>query len=117
MADEGQKPEAKQEAKPVNGAVAAELVVTLRKSVIAHGDEVKELKFREPTAGDIERCGNPVNIDFISGEVPKMTFDAKAMSAMMSQLAGVPPSTIKQMHPRDWNSAAWSLASFFMPDL
>ena len=109
MADE---PET--EAKTVNGA---EIVITLRKSIIAHGDEVKELKFREPTAGDIERCGNPVNIDFFSGETPKMTFDAKAMSAMMSLLATVPPSAIKQMHPRDWNSAAWGLASFFMPDL
>jgi len=110
MADE----ESKTDAKPVNGA---ELLVSLRKSIMAHGDEIKELKFREPTAGDIERCGNPVNIDFISGDTPKMTFDAKAMSAMMSLLANVPPSTIKQMHPRDWNSAAWSLANFFMPDL
>jgi hypothetical protein len=104
------------EAKPVNGAIS-DLVIKLRKPVIAHGDEVNELRFREPTAGDIEKCGNPVNIDFISGEHPKMTFEVKAMSAMMAQLATVPPSTIKQMHPRDWENAAWNLASFFMPDL
>jgi Phage tail assembly chaperone proteins, E, or 41 or 14 len=106
----------KAEIKPVNGK-ETDIVVILRKAVIAHGDEVKELRFREPTAADIERCGNPVNIDFLSGDTPKMTFDAKSMSAMMSMLAAVPPSTIKQMHPRDWNSAAWNLASFFMPDL
>src|SRR4249919_3541346 len=114
MADEA---EPKTEAKAVNGVVSTDIIQPLRKAVIAHGEEVKELRFREPTAGDIERCGNPVNIDFVGGDTPKMTFDAKAMSAMMSQLASVPPSTIKQMHPRDWNSAAWSLASFFMPDL
>jgi hypothetical protein len=39
------------------------------------------------------------------------------MSAMMSTLAAVPPSTIKSLHTRDWNTAAWNLASFFMPDL
>lgn len=110
MADEG--------AKPANGAAVADtIVVTLRKAVIAHGEEIKELRFREPTAGDIETCGNPVNIDFLSGPSPKMTFNEKAMSAMMSTLAAVPPSTIKNLHTRDWNTAAWNLASFFMPDL
>jgi hypothetical protein len=111
-------PEAKtSDAKKTNGAAATEIMtVTLRKPIMAHGDEISELKFREPTAGDIEKCGNPVNLDF-QGDSPKMTFDSKAMSAMMSLLAAVPPSTIRQMHPRDWNSAAWNLASFFMPDL
>jgi hypothetical protein len=99
-----------------NGATSP-LVVKLRKPIIANGEEVSELKFREPTAGDIERAGNPVNIDFISGDTPKLTFESKSMSAMMSILAAVPPSTIKQMHPKDWNTAAWNLANFFMPDL
>ena len=112
MADEQEE----DRAKPVNGAQSADIIVKLRKSVIAHGDEINELKFREPTAGDIEKCGNPVNIDFHS-DTPKMTFNEKAMSAMMAQLAAVPPSTIRQMNTRDWNTAAWNLASFFMPDL
>lgn len=108
--------EAKAETKAVNGVEITEIVVPLRKPVMAHGDEVKELKFREPTAADIEACGNPVNIDFFNGK-PKMTFNERSMSAMMSQLAAVPPSTIKTMNTRDWNTAAWELASFFMPDL
>lgn len=93
------------------------VVITLRKPIIANGDEVKELKFREPTAADIERCGNPVLLDMLSSETPKMSFDTKSMTAMMAQLAAVPPSTIRQMHPRDWTTTAWSLAGFFMPDL
>lgn len=99
-----------------NGAPSP-LVITLRKPVIANGEEVSELTFREPTAGDIERVGNPVLLDFMSGDTPKATFDAKAMTQMMSQLAAVPPSAIRAMHPRDWNTAAWSLASFFMPEM
>ena len=93
------------------------VVVKLRKPIKANGEELSELKFREPTAADIERCGNPVNIDFQSGDSPKMTFDAKSMSAMMSTLAAVPPSSIRQLNTRDWNSAAWNLASFFLPDM
>src|SRR6266699_123074 len=96
--------------------VGASIVVKLRKSVIANGDEVKELTFREPTAADIERAGNPVDITYMGeNENPKVTFDAKAMTQMMSILAAVPPSTIRQMNTRDWNTAAWELASFFTP--
>lgn len=115
MADE-ERTEAKAETKAVNGQPSP-LVITLRKPVIANGDEVNSLTFREPTAADIERVGNPVNIDMLSGDVPKITFDAKAMTMMMAVLATVPPSTIRQMHPRDWNTAAWTLTNFFMPEL
>lgn len=103
--------------KSKTNGVSSSIVQTLRKSIIANGDEVNELTFREPTAGDIERIGNPVVIDMLSSDIPKVTFDAKAMTQMLALLAAVPPSTIRQMHPRDWNSAAWQLASFFIPDL
>lgn len=116
MADEKETEKAKI---VTNGeAVFEPIVIKLRNKIIANGDEVDELTFREPTAADIERVGNPVNIDMSSatGEV-KVTFDSKAMTQMMSTLAAVPPSTIRQMKTKDWNSAAWSLASFFIPDL
>jgi hypothetical protein len=114
MADEP-KPAAASQAK-VNGANGSVFTILLRKSVIANGDEVKELSFREPTGGDIARVGNPVLMDF-STDPPGLKYDTRAMEAMMSVLAAVPPSTIKQMHPRDWNNAAIQLAGFFMPDL
>jgi hypothetical protein len=102
----------------VNGKVANNsLTLKLSKPVIANGDEVNELTFREPTAGDIERIGNPVLLDLMSGDTPKVTFDAKAMTQMMALLATVPPSTIRQMTTRDWNTGAWSLCRFFMPEL
>jgi|SRR6516164_6339227 hypothetical protein len=108
MADETEK--------KVNGATSP-LVVALRKGVIANGDEVTSLSFREPTGADIEICGNPVNIDLLSSDTPKITFDSKAMTQMLARLAMVPPSTIRAMHPKDWNTAAWSVAGFFMPEL
>lgn len=108
----------------INGAEAAPprslsgpVHIKLRTKIIANGEEVDELKFREPTAGDIERAGNPVILDVFSSELPKINFDPKAMTAMMSLLAAVPPSTIRMMHPKDWYTAAWQLAGFFTPDL
>jgi hypothetical protein len=107
--------ESKDETNKSNGGFEP-VKVKLRKPIQAHGEQVTELMFREPTAADIERCGNPVNIDFSSGD-GKVMFDAKSMSAMMSTLAAVPPSSIKQMNTRDWNTAAWNLASFFLPEM
>jgi len=102
----------------VNGADISQLKITLRKPVHnGDGSDVTELKFREPTAGDIEMVGNPVILDLIGADLPKVNFDAKSMTHMMARLANVPPSTIRQMHPKDWNSAAWMLTNFFMPDL
>jgi hypothetical protein len=90
-------------------------LLSLRKEVIAHGETVMEIRFREPTAGDIERIGNPITVALYENN-PKMHFEAQTMTMMMAHLASVPPSTIRQMHPRDWNNGAWKLANFFMPD-
>jgi hypothetical protein len=90
--------------------------LTLRKQVIANGETVSELIFREPTAGDIERIGNPITVALYENN-PKMHFEAQTMTMMMAHLATVPPSTIRSMHPKDWNNGAWKLANFFMPDL
>jgi tail assembly chaperone E/41/14-like protein len=100
----------------VNGAeVDNRLVLKLRKRVIANGEEVGEIKFREPTGGDIERIGNPVVIDWNEGA--RVDYKAREMTAMMALLANVPPSTIRQLHPTDWNTGALKLSNFFMPDL
>jgi len=110
---------AEEEELKTNGAVSP-LVIKLRIPIQANGKEVTELSFREPTAGDIEAVGNPIIVDqlsnMLSGELPRTTFDSKSMTLMMARLAMVPPSTIRQMHPKDWNTAAWSLANFFTPD-
>jgi len=109
MADDDDK-------KKVNGKAVDLLKVGLRKPVIANGEETSELQFREPTGADIERHGNPVLLD-MAADPPKISFDTRAMTGMMAALATGPPSTIRQMHPKDWNTAAWTLANFFLPEL
>jgi hypothetical protein len=88
----------------------------LRKPVTANGETVMEITFREPTGGDIERIGNPITVGLYENQ-PKMHFEAQTMTLMMAHLAGVPPSTIRSLHPKDWENGAWKLANFFMPDL
>jgi hypothetical protein len=91
-------------------------IVKLRKEIQVHDEKVTELRLREPTAADIEKAGVPVVMDF-SGELPKVTFDERKMSAMLSLLATAPPSSIRAMHTKDWLTAAWAIAGFFVPDL
>lgn len=74
---------------------------------------IDELVFREPTGGDINRYGNPCRIDY-AGEV---MIDEQKMTRVISALSGILMPNIEQMHPRDWNSCAYRLRSFFLPDL
>jgi len=89
----------------------------LRKAVHGgDGHEVMELSFREPTVEDVQRCGDPCRIDYFSGE-PKVIYNDIAVSAMMSTLAAVPPSTIKSMHLKDWKNGRLLLTIPFLEDL
>jgi hypothetical protein len=100
-----------------DGLGTGPLKVTLRKPIQANGEELSELVFREPNGGDIERAGNPVIVDVFSGDTIKLTFDEKKMTQMISRLAQIPPSSVRLLHPKDWNSIAWQLVHFFTPDL
>jgi len=105
-----------QEVKTNGAAAPTDITIPLRRPIVAHGEEIKELKLREPTAGDIDRIGNPVLIG-IYEDNPKVHFDNKVMTNMISHLASVPPSSVKAMHTKDWNNAAWALMGFFTPDM
>jgi len=89
------------------------VVKLLHKPLRDHrGEVVRELRFREPTGGDINRYGNPVRVD-MNGDV---VIDEKKMSMMMSSLCGILLPMFEQIDPRDWNSAAYRLRGFFLPD-
>lgn len=88
--------------------------LTLTTPIQAHGDDVPVLNFRKPTARDILTIGNPVIFEPAS-DPPKITHDERKMTAMLSALAGVPPSSILQLEPEDWVSAAWGVSPFFLP--
>jgi Phage tail assembly chaperone proteins, E, or 41 or 14 len=115
MTDEPENPDEAPAPAKANGAdVSGLFVLTLTKPIMAHGEEISELKFREPTAADIEACGSPIVFDAYAPEgMPKTRVESKNMFAMMSRLAAVPPSTIRQMSARQWEYAANVLAYRF----
>ena len=84
----------------------------LHRGVRSGADTVHELVFREPTGGDINRCGNPCHVNQ-DGDVIILE---RKMTTMMSQLSGILPPFIESMDPRDWNSCAYRLRGFFIPD-
>jgi hypothetical protein len=74
---------------------------------------VKELNFREPTAGDIMRIGgNPVRLN---DKFETIIEDAK-MLTLMANLSGVMEPFLQAMDPRDFNSCAYRLRNFFLPE-
>lgn len=74
--------------------------------------ELKELSFREPTAGDINRCGNPVRLT----DDYDALIDERKMTLIMANLSGVLSPMLDKMDPRDWNSCAYRLRTFFLPE-
>lgn len=76
------------------------------------GEEVRELTFREPSGGDINRYGNPVRIDQQGDAI----IDERKMTLIMAALSGILSPLLERMDPRDWNSCAYRLRNFFLPD-
>lgn len=73
---------------------------------------IDTLSFRQPTGADINRYGNPVRINQ-DGDV---VIDERKMTLMMSSLSGVLQPNIEALDTRDWNSAAYRLRPFFLPE-
>jgi hypothetical protein len=101
----------------VNGTAVAKdpgISIDLDEPVQAHGEEVKQLVFRKPTADDLMSMGDefPINIDWNTGIA---SVAPATMAKMMSRLAAVPPSTIKAMSAKDFSTAAHRLMFFFVP--
>jgi hypothetical protein len=76
------------------------------------GEEVTEISLREPRAGDINRYGNPIRVNQ-DGDI---LIDERKMTYMIAALANILPPFIEDMDTRDWNSCAYRLRRFFLPD-
>ena len=88
-----------------------------RLTVVNRGgdQELTELSFREPTAGDIAAVGCPVIVT--DWDNAKWEYDAAKMTAMIARLADVPQAFIGKMSTVDWHNCATLLQRFFLPDL
>jgi hypothetical protein len=84
-------------------------------------ETLNELTFREPTAMDIIKCGgNPCRIEItdVSGGRVKYNpvIDDAKMFVLMANLSGLLEPQLQKMDPRDYNSCAYRLRSFFLPE-
>lgn len=90
----------------------SENTIILKKPVTAHGEELKELTFREPTGKDIRKNGWPYTMS-AGGNV---ILSGPVVAAYIQDLAGVNPAAVDSMHPTDVNTAGWKIAGFFLAD-
>jgi hypothetical protein len=86
----------------------------LTKPIPAHGEDILVLRWREPTGLDIEKAGNPITLEGVGLDRPRLSFDEKKMAAMISRLAAIPPSSVQKLAARDWNAIAFKVFRFFM---
>lgn len=83
--------------------------ITLTKEITIAGEPLTEITLREPTYDEVASCGMPFTITG-DGEV-KM--DLKATLRYLPVLADIPPSSAKQMSPKDLITASMAIVGFF----
>jgi hypothetical protein len=79
--------------------------IELRTPIQAHGEERRTIELRDITPADINACGYPFKGDG--------TIEASAISALISRLGNIPPSSVNQLTIRDWNACMLKVFSFF----
>jgi len=86
----------------------SEVTIPLKKPITAHGEEVGEITLREPNAGDVMECGYPMGME--DGlAIPQ----ADTIGRLIGRLAGIPPSSVKQLSMPDYNAAMGAVLGFF----
>ncbi len=84
--------------------------IQLTEAIKFGDEEITELDLRKPTIEDITRTGYLYTLD---PKTQSPIFDAKIVVEYLSRLSSLPPSTIKQMSARDFDTARWYLLNFF----
>lgn len=82
--------------------------VALSKPIQAHGEQVSELSFDEPTGGDIMSCGYPLQIG--DGTATPI---ASVVAKYIVRLGKVPPSAVSQMSAGDFQKCVAAILPFF----
>lgn len=82
----------------------------LSKPITAHGETIHVLELRDPTGKDVRELGYPYQMNH--DESVKLL--AHVVAKYISQLGGIPPSSVDDMSPSDLNAAGWMVAGFFL---
>ena len=88
--------------------------VPLSKPITAHGEEVSELNFREPTTKDIIELGLPtLIIPSVDGESTGIEIRQPVIARYVSRLAAIPKGSVEAMAPKDFSLCTAAVMGFF----
>lgn len=82
----------------------------LRAPIEAHDGQLAALELARPTPEQVGRLGLPYKIDMTDGA---MDFKMSTVMKYVSALAGIPASSVNQLHPADLNDLAVAITGFF----
>lgn len=85
----------------------------LRKPITAHGKEVTELEFKELTTDVILEEGYPYLVVQGNGGTSGVQLMPQVVARYVVRLAGVPMSSVKQLHPADLQDLQALVMGFF----
>lgn len=88
-------------------------ILKLSKAILMGGKEISELTFRKPTGRDVRCCGLPTKSEITPGGAQLQHVDTEAAARYISELAGIPPSSVDLLDPADFVEAVSLIASFF----
>lgn len=89
-------------------------ILKLRKPIMAHGEEVSELTFRDGTTADIINNGLPITFYVTENDdMQEAKINMSVITKMIVDLAGIPKSSVKEMDKEDFIEAVGIVTSFF----
>lgn len=88
------------------------ITVPLTRPIQAHGDEVGEITFREPTPKDLMESGSPVLLIPTAEGDMGIEVRPKVIAAYIARLGGVPPSSVQSMCVADFMACQGALLPF-----
>lgn len=88
--------------------------IPLSKPITAHGAQVSEITLRDPEPEDVMALGMPqLMIPSADGTTVGIEVRSKICGAYISRLAGIPPSSVKQMTLPDFMRCQNAVMGFF----
>lgn len=86
------------------------VTLPLAKPITAHGETLSALELRPPTVKELRACGSPKRVG--AGGI---VVEYEACAQLLSRICAIPPSSIDQMDPGDFDEACWRLVGFMTP--
>lgn len=81
----------------------------LARPISSAGETLHSLELKEPCAKDIAESGFP----YTAKETGEVSIDAKACRLLLAKIAAIPPSSVDQLSPADFQEACILIVGFF----